>query len=105
MNRRSSTISPAIFAYLFFGVMILFPRPALAQGNMDLTLLLDNSGSMSRLGGGPGNDADFMRVSAVQYLLEKMAPGDRVALITFDSAIHEDPTASHLTDVPVLLSS
>lgn len=75
------------------------PAYAVSRARMDVVVLLDNSGSMHREGKTPGNDERFMRVAAVQYLLEKMAPGDRAALVTFDSVVHLDPAASHLRNI------
>lgn len=69
------------------------PPSGAAREKLDVVVLLDNSGSMLRENGRPGNDAHFTRLTAVQYLVEKMAPGDRIALVTFDSTVHTDPDA------------
>lgn len=87
---------PAFFLLAF---LPLAPARAASREAMDVVVLLDNSGSMAKNSTAPGNDERFMRVTAVQYLLEKMAPGDRIGLVTFDSVVHTDPAASRLRDV------
>ena len=80
-------------------LLLLGSAQAATREKLDVVLLLDNSGSMHREGKAAGNDERFMRVTAVQYLLEKMAPGDRAALVTFDTDAHTDPQASRLRDI------
>lgn len=72
-------------------VMIVLPAllPAAAPGtalagatrNLDVVLLIDNSGSMA------SNDAEGLRWSAAQLFVDLAAPGDRVAAIAFASQV------------------
>src|SRR5215469_6404006 len=80
---------------------MLAPVRAAAHEPVDIVILLDNSTSMRILDNGqPGTDMQFMRLTAVQYLLEKLAPQDRLAVLTFDTTVqagkNRDPFASHL---------
>ena len=95
----SITVSIVLAVSLLLLLFAFTPAHAASREQMDVVVLLDNSGSMAKNGHLPGNDERFMRVTAVQYLLEKMAPGDRIGLVTFDSVVHTDPAASHLRDV------
>ena len=69
-----------------------------ARERLDVVLLLDNSGSL-RQKDHKGTDEGFMRIAAMQYLLEKMQAGDRVALVTFDNNANTDAYVSHLHDM------
>lgn len=88
-----------LLAMLCLALRGCLPACAARREPIDVVLLLDNSGSMARQPNASGSDERFMRVTAVQYLLEKMAPGDRAAVVTFDSRVHTDSVASTLTDV------
>src|SRR6476661_5144495 len=91
--------SPWLICCLLLTAFAHAPAWPADRERLDVVVVLDNSGSMHREGGVPGNDERFMRVTALQYLLEKMGPGDRAALVTFDTEAHADPEASRLRDV------
>jgi Mg-chelatase subunit ChlD len=91
--------SPWLIGCLLLTALTHAPAWPADRERLDVVVVLDNSGSMHREGGAPGNDERFMRVTALQYLLEKMGPGDRAALVTFDTKAHADPEASRLRDV------
>lgn len=74
--------SALILVIALFGIY-LDPIPVVAQGiqNLDVVLLIDNSGSMS------GNDPAGLRWSAAQLFVDLANSGDRIAAFAFSTGV------------------
>jgi Mg-chelatase subunit ChlD len=85
-------------AWLAFTLLFVVRPCYAARERMDVVLLVDNSGSMYPGRQLPGNDPHYVRATAVQYLLERMSPGDRLALVLFATEPLVPPGAGQLRD-------
>jgi Mg-chelatase subunit ChlD len=82
MNGRSKARRIRRYApVLGWLLLVLLTEAASAASERDLVLVLDNSGSMR------GNDSGFLIKDAVSGFVDRLADGDRVAIVIFDHRV------------------
>ncbi|HRF60306.1 MAG TPA: vWA domain-containing protein [Fimbriimonadaceae bacterium] len=77
------------FCWVVLGFALILRACAAFTKPLDVVLVVDESGSMYGWGPVSPQDPAFFRYTAVQYVLRKMLPDDRLAVVAFGSGAPE----------------